>query len=436
LGAAAAQERWTAGLASVDITPAYPIRLSGYAARTSESTGIAQRLHAKALALGAEEPVLLLTVDNCGVPWNVREEVLQRLKRKAGIDSERLAICSTHTHSAPLLAGYLHNLFYPDIPEEQKTTVSRYTRELTDALEQAALQALGNRRQATLTLARTKAGFAANRRTKGGPVDHQLPALFIRSEGKLTGILATYACHCTTLTGEFNEICGDWAGFARESLEKSHPGAVVMISIGCGADANPSPRPGFDLAKQHGEEIAGAINALQPADFSPLTGRITPRAEQVFLPFDTLPSRAEWEKRANEKNHIGQQARWNLERLDRGESLQTRQPYLVQTWSFGESLAMVFLPGEVVVDYSLRLRQELEPSKLWVHGYANDVPCYIPSERILKEGGYEGGGAMVYYDKPTRFAPGIENLIVHAVQKQLPGTFKRASQPGADASIK
>ena len=36
-------------------------------------------------------------------------------------------------------------------------------------------------------------------------------------------------------------------------------------------------------------------------------------------------------------------------------------------------------------------------ARLWITAYANDDPCYIPSERILREGGYEGGGAIVYY---------------------------------------
>src|SRR5205823_9948672 len=109
---------------------------------------------------------------------------------------------------------------------------------------------------------------------------------------------------------------------------------------------------------------------------------------------------------------IGYHARYNLARLDRGEKLQAEVPYAVQTWAFGDSLAMVFLPGEVVVDYSSRLKRELDGRRLWINAYANDAPCYIPSERVLKEGGYEGGGAMVYYDVPGPFKPGLEQRIV------------------------
>ena len=51
--------------------------------------------------------------------------------------------------------------------------------------------------------------------------------------------------------------------------------------------------------------------------------------------------------------------------------------------------------------------------------YANDVMAYIPSRRVLAEGGYEGGGAMVYYGLPTVWAPEIEPMILDEVNRQL-----------------
>jgi hypothetical protein len=414
------------GVARVNITPDYPVRLTGYAARTRESEGVVQQLWAKALALGndKEGPALLITVDNCGVPANVREEVVQRLHQKRGINPERVAICSTHTHSAPWLKGYLSNLFMPPIPPEEQARVERYTRDLTDALEGVALKALLDRRPATLSRGLGQASFAANRRTKGGPVDHDLPVLVATDpEGKLLAMFASYACHCTTLGGDYNQICGDWAGYAQEYLESEHPGCVVLIGLGCAGDANPSPRTGLELAKQHGRSICTAVDRVLTSALTPVAGELTCRTKAIELPLDTLPTRPEWEARARETNYTGGHARLNLARLDRGEKLPTKVPYLVQTWTFGKGLAMIFLPGEVVVDYSLRLKKEYNASRLWVNAYANDVPCYIASERILKEGGYEGGGAMIFYDKPARLAPGVEDLIVGTVHALVPKEF-------------
>jgi hypothetical protein len=77
----------------------------------------------------------------------------------------------------------------------------------------------------------------------------------------------------------------------------------------------------------------------------------------------------------------------------------------------------VLLGGETVVDYSLRLKNELGADKTWVSGYCNDVMAYIPSRRVLEEGGYEGGGAMVYYGLPAPWGPQVEERIVKEVHR-------------------
>src|SRR5450759_3419782 len=97
--------------------------------------------------------------------------------------------------------------------------------------------------------------------------------------------------------------------------------------------------------------------------------------------------------------YIAGRAKLLLKQIEEQGSLRQTYPYPVQAWQLGTDLTWVALGGEVVVDYSLRLKRELGP--VWVAGYANDVMAYIPSLRVLKEGGYEGGGAMVYYGLPT-----------------------------------
>src|SRR5262249_7226973 len=105
------------------------------------------------------------------------------------------------------------------------------------------------------------------------------------------------------------------------------------------------------------------------------------------------------------------------------ESLPSTVPYRVQTWCFGDRMALVFLAGEVVVDYALRLKWEIDADRLWVVAYSNDVPCYIPSRRILSEGGYEADTSMVYYGHPSRFTPEVEDRIIQAVHDLLPAPF-------------
>jgi len=98
----------------------------------------------------------------------------------------------------------------------------------------------------------------------------------------------------------------------------------------------------------------------------------------------------------------------------------------VQTWTFGRDLAMVFLGGEVVADYSLRLKRELDGSRLWVNAYSNDVAFYVPSRRMIPEGGYEVDRSMIYYGQPGPLAEDTEDQIVRAVRDLLPADFRRS----------
>ncbi len=421
------------GVARVDITPDYPTRLTGFAVRKTEFEGVAQHIHAKALAIGtdAEGPAVLITVDNLGVSDAIRTELLRRLK-DTHLSHDRLAICSSHTHSAPMISGVAPNIFMADLPPDQQARVERYTRELTLKLEQVIRAALADRRPSRLEWTQGKTGFAMNRRNKPvAPVDHDLPVLRIVSpQGFVRAVFVSYACHCVTLG--LNTVHGDWAGSAQLAIEADHPGAIGMVAIGCGADQNPNKRGTPDLADAHGRQIADEVKRLFAGPWRELSTPMIARTKRIELDYDKLPTHAEWTAlTTNKAQQISYHAKKNLARLDRGEALPTKLPYLIQTWHFGTNLALVFLPGEVVVDYGLRLKREFDGTRLWVHGYANDDPCYIPSERILQEGGYEGGGAMVYYDRPTKFAPGLEHKIISTVHELLPKGFVSSTQTAA-----
>ncbi|MFO1064235.1 MAG: hypothetical protein U0892_10255 [Pirellulales bacterium] len=109
-----------------------------------------------------------------------------------------------------------------------------------------------------------------------------------------------------------------------------------------------------------------------------------------------------------------------LQQIESGKALSKTYRYPVGVWRIGGQVSLVFLGGEVVVDYSLRIKDELD-GPTWIAGYANDVMAYIPSRRVLAEGGYEGATSMVYYGLPTLWAPEIEETIIGAVKAAANG---------------
>jgi putative membrane-bound dehydrogenase-like protein len=428
------------GVATVDVTPDEPIRLTGYASRQTPSQGVKQKLWAKALAIGGDrEAVVLITLDNCGIAEETYREIAKRL-RTNGITQDRFTIACSHTHTGPATKHWAPNIFVKDLPPEQHEAINRYTAELVLKLEHVALAAMKDRQPGQLSWARGEVGFAKNRRAvrgskialadnEGGPVDHSLPVLKVTdANGKLRALVANYACHCTTLGGEVMHVCGDWAGYAQEAIERDHPGAVAMITIGCGADANPSPRGGADggiqFAKQHGDALATEINRLLKFSFTPITGKLRTTVKEIELPFGQHFTKAQWLARSTNSGIVGYHAKKWLARLEKGEKLPQSLYYPITTWNFGDDIAFVFLPGEVVVDYALRLKRELDASRVWITGYANYVPCYIPSRRILAEGGYEAEDSLWYYDRPARISTNAEDLIVRTVEQLVPNTFR------------
>jgi hypothetical protein len=108
-----------------------------------------------------------------------------------------------------------------------------------------------------------------------------------------------------------------------------------------------------------------------------------------------------------------------LQRLAEHGSLPPAHPCPIQVVRFGEDFSLVALPGEPVVDYALRLRKEFAGRRIWVAGYCNEVFAYLPSERVLAEGGYEGGGAMKYFGWHGPFQPGVEERVVGLVKRLM-----------------
>jgi hypothetical protein len=372
------------GVAKIDITPSEPIILAGYSDRKKPSEGVTQRLFARALAFedGAGGRAMVVSIDAIGVTRALTDEVSGRLK------IERFTLCATHSHTAPQLTGLL--VKHTKVTPEQQAVIDRYTKWLADKIVEAGQAALKDLAPVKLSYGRTKATFAANRRgRKIAPFDHDVPVLrALTEDGKTKALLFSYACHCTAMSyhfGKYNLVCGDWAGFAQQYLEEAIPGAVAACVIGCGGDQDPKyPNgPGLELAQNCGKELCDAISSHRV--YRPIAGPLDGTFERIELAYRREGS----------------------------------CPYPIQTLSFGADLTILFLGGEVVVDYSLRIKSEID--RVMVVAYANDVPGYIPSARVLKEGGYEGGGANIYaYGLPDRFAPSVEETIIKKVRELVP----------------
>jgi neutral ceramidase len=431
-----AAERWTrVGVARVNVTPEHPTLLAGYGGRTGEYQGIDHPIWARALAIGEDDPVVVVAVDNCGVPAAVTRVVATELAERHGMTRDRLVICSTHTHNAPTLTGYAPVVWGGRASADQVQRVNRYTQWLTRKIIEAASAALRDRREARLSWGQGMVRFGGNRRVlsgkqwagfgfqSDGPVDHSLPIMVAHDrKERPIAVWTNYACHCTTV-GSRNHVGGDWAGFSNTHIEEKYPSAVALTTIGCGADVGPQPGGNLELASQHGAAIAGEVERLLKGPLTELTETIAAEQRMIQLPLARSPGKEHFERLSQDAGFHGYHARQMLKQLENQGQLATHVDYPVTCWKFGEELAIVFLAGEVVVDYAVRLKTEMDWSRLWINGWSNDVPSYIPSRRILAEGGYEAGFSQIYYELPTHYDPALEDLIVGTVRKMVGNRF-------------
>jgi len=430
-----AHSKTLVGVAKTDITPTHPVLLAGYGGRPGEHVGVDQSIWARSLAIGDATPVVLIAVDNCGVPAHVTHAVLAELKVSHAISKSQLVISSTHTHNAPALRGYAPIVWAGRTTDAQEQRVDRYTLWLTEQLIKTARAALDSRQPASLSWGQGFVDFGGNRRVisdgkwvgfgfqQNGPVDHSLPVMAARnSGGNIIAIWTNYACHCTTVGGR-NHIGGDWAGNSNLAIEKLFSGAIALTTIGCGADVGPQPSGNMDIAKQHGKSIATEIQRVLSRELTSLPDEPHASTEQLSLPLDDLPEPEHFEALAKGGGYDGNHAKVMLEHIKDKGKLQSHVDYPVTCWKFDDDLAIVFLAGEVAVDYSVRLKNALDWRRLWINGWSNDVPSYIPSKRLLREGGYETDFSQIYYALPARYSPKIEDMICNTVVDLVGNAF-------------
>jgi hypothetical protein len=424
-----------AGVARVKITPPLPYWLSGYASRTNPATQVCHDLFAKALALADDRgsKAIIITADIIGFSRELSDSIAERIAKQHGLQRSQILFNFSHTHYGPVVGSNLSTMFKFTMTEQEN--IARYTDKLANNIVGLAAAALADLAPAQLACGHGTAGFAMNRREKatagfklgenpGGDMDHDVPVLRITApDGKLRAVLFAYACHGTTMSGNFNEVDGDFGGMAQRALEQAHPGATALYMILCAGDQNPKPRGKYEHVEQHGAELAASVERVLAGELKPVHAPI--RTAHTVAQLDFAPhTREQFEQEAATNATAGiavnkkRRAQKMLAAYDAGTP-ERQMPFQAQAIRFGSDLTLLAMSGEVVVGYALRTKREFPRENLVVAGYCNDVSSYIPSLRVLNEGGYEPDTSQIYYGHPGPFSDKIEEQVCAALHQVL-----------------
>lgn len=430
--AGAEPARWMAGAAKVSITPPEPVWMAGYAARTGPSEGTLTELNARALALADArgQRIVVVTLEIIEIPSTLRDRIVAMASERHGLDPAELLVNVSHTHGGPMVSA--KTIADWGIDPVWGRRAEEYVDFLVARIDDAIGAAISSLAPATLGRSDSSCAFAMNRRlptpdgvrlapNPDGTVDHDVPVLRVMSvDGPLLAVLFGYACHNTAF-GPTRLLNGDYAGFALAKLEGDHPGAVALFLMGCGGDQDPAPRRDEADAIANGEALAAAVERGLAGEPVALPPRLAGSLAICPLPFAPLPPRADLEARAASPNgFVSRHARFVLDRWPNPGEQPPEYPLPVQVVDVGGGLMLVALGGEPMADYSLRLKRELAAAgrRVWVAGYSNLVHAYVPTKRVLAEGGYEGTEAVIYQSLPGPFADDCEERIVESVRRQ------------------
>jgi len=431
--AAGAEPEWQVGLARACITPDEPVWLYGYAGKTRfrPYEAVLDDVFAKAMAVrsGGGEPAVLIAADLCVLREPEETELCEVIMRRTGLARRQILLNWSHTHSGPMIGTSDLNR-YPVPPDDLEATRA-YTAALWNKLADVAAAALDAMEPARLSWGVGEIDFVKNRRLFDGEgkyrgmgpnpnryADRAVPVLRIDAiDGRPRGLVFGCACHAVTLGARSNKLSGDYPGYARRYVEARLPGVETLFVQGCGADANPDPRDTDDqehVVRAQGERLGAEVCRVAAGALHPVAGPLRVEFARIDLPMQPVPAPARLEELAKGPFWQSHNARRILEARERGEPIPTHYRAPLAVWQFGDDLTLVAISGEVVSDYVALVGEAIGTDRLWVAGYCNQVFGYLPSAKVLEEGGYETLGLVSAH--VGWFAPGAQDVVVEQVR--------------------
>lgn len=428
---------YSIGIATGDITPEVGAPLCGFAARARHtSIGVYHPLRTVATAITDGHTTLIILSAEIVFFESISDRVRNAIRQETGIPNANIILSGTHTHCGPAVRtkdidthGWIDN---------------DYVHKAISTMVKTAATALKNRFDARLKFGIGHCDFAANRRKPDpnnpgrvlwgpnteGPHDHEVSVLTIESlDGVIRGILFNYACHPTSRGGLL--IGGDYPGFAYDRIQEAFDNAQPAFLQGCGADQKPIaadpkatsfvPRT-IEETRAIGRQLGDAvIKTIKNGQLQPITGAIDLRQSMIDLLTEPLPKDQVAAELESEVSFKKRWAQHHQARLDAGLPEERAVPFEIQTLRFGDSLAIVMLAAEAVVEHALRFKRELRTQFTHVLplAYTNDVVGYISVKRQFNEGGYEVIDANQYRRRTGRFVEGTEDLIHETAGKML-----------------
>lgn len=412
-----------AGVARRDVTPSVGIRAKNWGpAEWERAEGIHQPLTLTALALGGDDPHILIAID---ATWWRRVDDERRLRTHVlealALRPEALMICLSHTHAGPVICTGDSSLPGGEMIADYLSTVA-------DAAIDAAREALSSRRPALIEWSTGRCALAANREADldgralvgfnpDAPADDTVIVGRICSGADQIATIVNYACHPTTLAWENRLISPDYVGQMRHVVE-GETGAPCLFVQGASGELAPRhqytgdvtvaerhgamlghavlsalealPTPGTDVTLREVVESGAPLAVWRAEPFDSIEDAVTSASTEIALDVADLPSMTELEERWADID-----PRSRAERIGRARNL--RDDYIsgptvqhpIWAWEIGD-VVFVGQPGEAYSRFQQALRASVPGKTVVVMNLVNGPGfVYLPTDDAYDRGAYQ-----------------------------------------------
>ncbi len=404
------------GCGRVEITPPLGITLIGSKGQPSDA--IRDGLFAKAMVLTDGTTTLaIVSTDLLYAPLDdITHPVRALVHERTGIPEKNIMVCATHTHSGPevftrskvpaegrLEAAKIDQAYCRVLVNKVADSVQiayRNMQEVRVGTTMGSLpEVLYNRRpitkdgQAQMAFTVPEAVAATRRIETGGngrtravftlppgeaslefgPIDPTVLALRVEdANGRVVGSLIGFGCHPVCIYPFLSTtISADYPGAATRVVEQTEGGTCLFL-LGLAGNAVPLRRD-VKPCEQLGKALGG--EAMKRLQMAPTSGDIALRiaAREISLPC----------------------------KADAPCPSFTTEIQVIQ---LGDA-AILGLPGEILVEVGLAIKEKAGMDKLFIATLANDVVGYVSPRQAYAEGGYEPTSA-------THLAEGAGEILI------------------------
>jgi glycosyltransferase involved in cell wall biosynthesis len=424
-----------AAFVEINITPNVseqnPVFLQGMGGAPRKATAISEPLMMQLLLLEDDHftKILFVTADLFGFGPEIVDNV-RTLVAQWGIEPEGLVLNASHTHYAPGTISHASKSIGP--------FYSEYSIQIVQAIGQQLPMLYDKLEECEFFWGKVEAQIGVSRRLKKegkvifapnpeGDYDKDTPFLLLHMlKTDKKALLVNHGCHPTGLGSE-NFISADYPGYMRDALKSNGVvDGVMFLQGGAGStketistngnirfcvNSKGSRENGQILSKRI---IDGFKKGLQPVNGSLFCTRRIIRLSLKQPP----PPRVLAQIRDNTGTDdlIREWASNLLNRFPNGD-FPDELNLEVQLVSLGDKVTIVTLPGEPVAELASKLRRLTgNPNSTFVLGYTNGLIGYLPTDRMIEEGGYETDVSKFAYLLPSALNRGTESAIISGVE--------------------